>query len=88
MKLFEYDIKEEKKVKKHKGRIIISESTYTYEEKLGQPFISVDFEGHNEGCGFPCDTEEIANNTIEYLKERFSNYNIEIIDKRVKNETI
>lgn len=72
---------------KRKAKIIIGESTYKCADKEGQPFISVDFEGWNEGSGSPCDTWEEAQKHIEDLKKRYSEtYDIKVIDERPREK--
>lgn len=79
-------VKETPKKKKYKGTITISYSNFTTDGEgfvKGQQFISVQFDGHNEGSGSPCLNEEEANKHIEYLKNLHSEfYDIEVIDKR------
>jgi hypothetical protein len=88
MKLFEGYVEPEKPIKlkklaKKKGIIRIHNGIYTFEEKRGQGYVSVEFEGYNEGSGSPCDTEEEAQKHIEYLIEKHKdNYKIEVIDER------
>lgn len=77
-----------KRVKgKDKATITLSYSNYstdipTQNIKKGDRFISVDFEGHNEGSVSPCDTYEEMVKEIQYLKQKHEEkYKIIIIDE-------
>jgi hypothetical protein len=52
-----------------KVEIRISEGhTYTCYDKLGKPFVAVDYFGRNYGGGSPCDTEEDVNFAVKCAK--------------------
>ena len=72
--------------KKTRGTIRISYSHYstdTEHAKKGDRYISVDFTGHNEGSGSPCDTKQEADKQIAYLKAKHgSTYDLKVIDER------
>lgn len=74
------------------GVITISESNFSTNGEgfvNGQKFISVDFDGHNEGSGSPCLNEEEAQQEIKKLIERHrAIYTIKIIDERIKQRTL
>lgn len=75
---------------KRKATITIDPNRkYDISHKNGARFTSVDFWGHNEGQSGPYDSEEEVEEQIKYLIERYKDkYNIEIIDKRIKQETL
>ena len=52
------------------------------------PF-AVDFWGLNEGSGSPCKNEREVEERVKQLTERHSKeYNIKLIDKRIKQRTL
>ena len=74
-----------------KTGIITINADYNYVKsvKNGAKFISVGFNGHNEGSGTPCDTTEIAEREIKYLiKLHEEKYKIVIVDKRIKQDVL
>jgi hypothetical protein len=81
-----------KEPKKHKATITISFSNYSVDlpennTKKGDKFISVSFDGHNEGSGSGYDTEqEVDEAIIRLQRQHEANYSIKIIDKRVYEE--
>ena len=63
--------------------ITIKNSNYSPSHKNGAPYISVSFEGYQEGQGNPCDSEEEANEIVKKIQERYKDkYKIKIIDNR------
>ena len=79
-----------------KATITIKENNYSTDIKKsdgtilpkGTKFISVDFEGYQEGSGSPCDSEEEAQQVIKKIMlDKEGEYDFKIIDER-KNETI
>lgn len=79
-------LKKSKEPKKRKATITLSYGATTDEArgiKNGERFISVDFEGHNEGSCGGHNTEQEALAEVKRLLERYKEeYSIEIIDKR------
>ena len=73
---------------KRKATITIKKDNYAKSHKDGKEFISVDFWGHNEGCSSPCDDEIEAKKQIDYLLQRYKEYDIEIKDERVRQMTL
>ena len=50
---------------------------------------SVDFDGHNEGSGFPLEDRQAVENAIVNLIKRHSKkYDIQIIDERIKQNVL
>ena len=78
-------VKEVKK-KKRKGTITISYGYYSTDipEKIkkGDRFVSVDFEGYNEGSASPMKEEEVEDYVRQLYLKKSEDYKIEIIDKR------
>lgn len=67
------------KNKKRKGIITIG-----FLDSKENPF-DVSFDGHNEGSGSPCKDEEEVKKCVEKIKaERSKDYNLMIVDERVK----
>lgn len=84
MKLFD-DYKP--KIKQRKATITLSWSNYneSVEGKGGKQFVSVSFEGFQEGSSSPCDTEEEAQECVEALKKQHEEaYKIQVLDLRTK----
>tara|TARA_R100000951_G_scaffold78558_1_gene66309 strand:+ start:118 stop:354 length:237 start_codon:yes stop_codon:yes gene_type:complete len=68
---------------------ITPKQNYCESHKGGAGYISVDFWGHNEGQSGPYDTPEEVETQINYLLQYYKNkYNIQIIDKRIKQEVL
>lgn len=63
---------------------------YSSSFRNGQEFTSVDLSGHNYGGCSPCDTqEEIEKSILNYTDwSRREGQSVEIIDKRIKQETL
>jgi len=71
--------------------ITISEGIFSNHENMGErrgkKFVSVDFEGFNEGSASPCDNEKEAQEQVELLLQKYGKtYKIKIIDKRIKED--
>ena len=67
---------------KRKGIITIDKMESETNSNL---IYSVDFEGHNEGSGNPCKSEEEVNEVVKRLKaDKQAEYNLEVIDRRKK----
>lgn len=90
LKLFSNEATELIGKKKRKGKIEISYSNFSTDGEgfvKGQQFISVHFDGYQEGSASPCLNTEEADKCIENLKKQYENdYILEIIDKRGQNE--
>lgn len=79
---------------KRKATITLSEDFFSVDGnngfndfKKGDKFISVRFEGFNEGSSSPCINEEEANKHLrELVEEHQKKYNIKIIDERIKQK--
>jgi len=78
------------KTKKRKGIIKISYSNYSTDvdekRKKGQRFISLDFDGFNEGSACGYDSEEELDKALKNLVEEKKDYNLMIIDERIKQK--
>jgi len=89
-------VKEQKKATKHRAKIVISNGVYakgvtnykTNEDIGGKEFISVHFDGHNEGssCGYL--TEMEAQSEIQKIKKKYEEKysRIEVIDERLPHK--
>ena len=74
---------------KKKAKLTIKKGNYAPSHKNGAEYISVDFEGHNEGSCGGHDTPQEAEEQVQYLLKKHSQeYEIEIIDKRIKQQTL
>lgn len=54
---------------REKVKIVLSDSGYTSHERMGEPFVAVDYNGRLYGGGSPCDTEEDIQRAIQNAKE-------------------
>ena len=71
--------------KKREGTITISNLTG---EGCPNLKFSVDFSGFNEGSGSPCENEQEVKEKVEQLIKKHKNYNLKIVDERIKQMTL